>query len=121
MSKKTELAGLKQKDKVVRADYKQYHEIAKKIVEGLLETGSIKEFPIQTNDCESRVNFPPVPPLKGRFVEAIASAMKNNLTYGNLGTMTLRNNRGQIVAKLYMLPDGTLATDSWVRNQGWKH
>lgn len=45
---------------------------------------------------------------------------KNNPTYGNMSTMTLRNNKGQIVAKLYILPDGRLANDSWLCNEGWK-
>ena len=38
------------------------------------------------------------------------------LTYGDLDTMTLINKEGTIVAKLYILPNGNLAEDSWLRS-----
>jgi len=97
----------------------KYRGIAEKIVEGLRESG----FLATKNDKGYwEVYFTEVPPpSKETLIKAIAKAILKNLTYGNLGTLTLRNNKGQIVAKLYILPDGTLADDSWVRNEGWKH
>jgi len=54
------------------------------------------------------------------LAEAISEAMVNELTYGNLGTLTMRDDKGRIVAKLYILPDGTLADDSWTTHGiGW--
>lgn len=95
---------------------KKYYSIAEKIVEGLLKAKFIVE--------ENRRGYWEVIfskfPSKDTFIKAIAEAILKNLTYGNLGTLTLRNNRGQIVAKLYILPDGTLADDSWLCNEGWK-
>lgn len=108
MGKKDEL--------VVNLAPKKFIRIAEKILEGLLESGFVKE-----NMANIDVVYFPERVLKNGFVEAIAEAIKKNLTYGNLGTLTLRNNLGEIVAKLYILPDGTLADDSWVRNEGWKH
>jgi len=52
---------------------------------------------------------------KKTMIKAVRETLKG-LTYGNLGTMTLRDNNGQIVAKLYILPDGTLADDSWTKH-----
>lgn len=109
---------LRRKDKVATLDNlapKKFVGIAEKIVEGLLQS----EF------CEDQyrigyIGFPHKPMKKEKFVEAIAKAIKSNLTYGNLSTLTLRNNLGEIVAKLYVLPDGTLADDSWLCNKGWK-
>jgi len=37
------------------------------------------------------------------------------MNYGNMSTLTLRDNKGAIVGKLYILPNGTLADDSWTR------
>jgi len=35
-------------------------------------------------------------------------------------TITVTNNEGLIVAKLYILPNGNLHADSWFCNKGWK-
>jgi len=118
------------KDKLaVNLAPKKFIGIAEKIVEGLLESGFMEEIVPEVSDPKGTVKISfrgnnyskEGTEIKGRFTEAIAEAIKINLTYGNLGTLTLRNNSGQIVAKLYILPDGTLADDSWVRNEGWKH
>jgi len=91
----------------------KYLELAEKIVEGLIEDSTvIKAF--RNGVIKFRTVF--VPTLD----KAIAKAIEKKLTYGNLATMTLRNNKGQITAKLYILPDGTLADDSWLCNKGWK-
>lgn len=42
------------------------------------------------------------------------------LKMGDLGTITMRNNEGRIVVKLYILPDGCLHPDSWLCPRGWK-
>jgi len=91
---------------------KKYFDIAKKIVEGLLESEFCKE------EYLGHIIISSKEIRKDKFIEIIAEALKTNLTYGNLGTLTLRNNKGEIVAKLYILPDGTLADDSWLRNEG---
>lgn len=39
---------------------------------------------------------------------------------GDLGVLTMRNNKSEIVAKLYLMPDGTLHPDSWICPEGWK-
>ena len=39
---------------------------------------------------------------------------------GDLETRTMENKNGEIVAKLYILPDGTLHVDSWICPAGWK-
>ena len=39
---------------------------------------------------------------------------------GDLETLTKENKAGEIVAKLYILPDGTLHEDSWICPPGWK-
>lgn len=91
---------------------KKYWGIAEKIVEGLLESSSIKETSDDIIEFPSSIS-------KDNLIKFIAEAMRTNLTYGNLGTLTLRNNIGQIVAKLYILPDGTLTDDSWCHNEGW--
>jgi len=44
----------------------------------------------------------------------------SELMMGDLGTITIKNNIGEIVAKLYVMPDGTLHEDSWLCPQGWK-
>jgi len=112
------------KDKLaVDLSVKKYLSIAEKIVEGLLERGFIEEIPSLASDPKGiiKVTFrgnnyvKSGMALKKRLIEEIAEAMKTNLTYGNLGTMTLRDNVGRIIGKLYILPDGTLADDSWVR------
>ena len=41
-------------------------------------------------------------------------------TIGDLGTLTMKNNNGEIVAKFYIMPDGTLHEDSWICPKGWK-
>ncbi len=105
---------MRKSDKLaVRKNVKKFYRMAERIVEGLLELGYFRE----GDHGELTYQYT----QKSKLIEGISEAMKNNLTYGNLGTMTLRNNLGQIVAKLYMLPDGTLADDSWVRNEGWKY
>lgn len=35
-------------------------------------------------------------------------------------TLTLENDNGEIVAMLYIFPDGTLHEDSWLCPAGWK-
>lgn len=42
------------------------------------------------------------------------------LTMGDLGTMTMKNNAGETVVQLYIMPDGTLHEDSWICPRGWK-
>ena len=103
------------KDKlaVFARDVKKYYGIAEKILEGLLESGFGREGDAGYVIFDSGRQ-------KSKVIEAIAGALVKNLTYGNLGTLTLRNNDGRIVAKLYILPDGTLADDSWLCNEGWK-
>ena len=44
----------------------------------------------------------------------------NDLKMGDLGTTTMKNANGEIVAKLYHMPDGTLHEDSWLCSKGWK-
>lgn len=39
------------------------------------------------------------------------------ILYGNLSTLTLRDNLGRIVGKLYILPNGKLADDSWLKTR----
>jgi len=41
------------------------------------------------------------------------------LTYDDLGQIIIKNNKGQITACLWILPDGTLADDSWIHHRGW--
>jgi len=41
------------------------------------------------------------------------------LTYGDLGQIIMKNNKGQITVCLWILPDGTLADDSWIHHRGW--
>jgi hypothetical protein len=41
-------------------------------------------------------------------------------TYGETTSVTFRNQKGEIVAKLWIKPDGTLADDSWLCPLGWK-
>jgi len=43
----------------------------------------------------------------------------NELTMGDLGTIMMRNNSGFVVAKLYIMPDGSLHEDSWICPKGW--
>ena len=42
------------------------------------------------------------------------------LTMGDLGTVTMKNGNGEIVAQLYVMPDGRLHEDSWLCPEGWK-
>lgn len=127
MSKDSELAG-SSKNKIAEIN-KKYLYIAENIVDGLLYLGIIiasKElgdkkkkmgfFPIH-EILDNKVQFKPL--TYRDLMNAISTAISRNLTYGNLGTLTLRNNKGKIVAKLYIMPDGTLADDSWVKNEGW--
>jgi len=92
-------------NKLAVQDSKRYFRIAQKIVEGLLELGYMEEG--KHGAISYRYSS------RSKLIEGVAKALKNNLTYGNLGTITMRNNTGRIVAKLYILPDGTLADDSW--------
>lgn len=46
--------------------------------------------------------------------------MEKELTMGDLGTITMKNNKDEIVARLYVMPDGTLHPDSWLCYEGWK-
>jgi len=103
---------------------KQFSYMALNIVETLVELGFLKEvkevnLPVLHGDTKHAVILFQNR-HKSKVVEAVAEAIKRSSTFGNLGTMTLRNNKGQIVAKLYILPDGTLADDSWICNKGWK-
>jgi len=101
----------------------RFLDLAEKIVDGLIsqriciieQTGYHDEkFHAQTMEA---LKFNDVD--KKELTEAISIAIVDNLTYGNLGTLTMRDNKGRIVAKLYVLPDGTLADDSWTCNKGW--
>lgn len=44
----------------------------------------------------------------------------DKLTMGEKPRLTLRNGRGEIVARVYILPDGCLHGDSWLCPSGWK-
>lgn len=91
--------------------------MAEKIVDGLISQHIC--LPTQTSYLDEKYRAQSIETLKFNDVgkkelaEAISEAIVDNLTYGNLGTMTLRDNKGRIVAKLYILPDGTLSDDSW--------
>jgi len=88
---------------------KKYLFLAEKIVDGILASKLIKS--VQNGI----ITF--VLTTRLELIEAITEAMCKNITYGNLGTMTIRDNKGVIVAKLYILPDGTLADDSWLKTR----
>lgn len=90
---------------------KRFLKLAEKIADGILQSKLVK------NTSNSMITFKLVTRLE--LTEAISKVIFENLTYGNLGTLSLRNNLGQIVAKLYIMPDGTLADDSWLCNLGW--
>lgn len=90
--------------------------MAEKIVEGLLLRTSIISIDKKTNTLTFRGSHEAV---EQELAKEISRAIYDNLTYGNLGTLTMRDNKGRITAKLYILPDGTLADDSWTCNLGW--
>ena len=80
----------------------RFLDLAEKIVDGLVSQGIL----IDIGYLESHQL------TKEELAKAISKAIYDNLTYGNLGTLTMRDNKGRISAKLYIFPDGTLADDS---------
>jgi len=90
----------------------RYLELAKKIVEGLVNQKMLV-YDTTRNDSRNEDVW------RLSWAMAISKAMVDELTYGNLGTLTMRDNKGRIVAKLYILPDGTLADDSWTTHGVW--
>ncbi len=44
---------------------------------------------------------------------------EKELTYGDLGKLIIKNNKGRITAQLFILPNGNLADDSWLALKGW--
>ncbi len=41
-------------------------------------------------------------------------------SYGTHTHLVVRNDKGLITACLYILPDGTIHGDSWIKPSGWK-
>ena len=53
-----------------------------------------------------------------REVEVVGSTKKKTeLTYGDTDKLTIINKKGWCVASLFVLPDGNLAEDSWIRHK----
>lgn len=104
------------------AKEKKFLKLAEKIVWGLIEhTRLIDDVEAGKPSLKDNSIIKFHYPITTReLAEAIAKAMREVLTYENMSTLTLRNNEGKIVAKLYIYPDGTLADDSWLCNKGWK-
>jgi len=91
----------------------RYLELAEKIVDGLIAQGIFKVVCLSGKNELITADIRWQDFTRKNLAEAISKAMVDELTYGNLGTLTMRDNKGRIVAKLYILPDGTLADDSW--------